>query len=553
MKQPLVRGNDWRTLEVPALGGWAPTKTISVVMPAWNPTKLEPVLAALAAQTYPAHLVEVVVVDDGNPDPVVLPPIRPERTRVLRVEEGWGRANAIQTGVEDTDGEIVMWLDDDMLVFAEHLEAHARWHHVIDHAVVLGTKRFVDPDVGWTPEQVRDRVADGSVATLHDWESSIPHTWVEDLWAETDDLTTAGWGGFRGVVGATVSMTRAMADASGGLDRSLRLGEDTEFGFRLAQAGAVLLPDHEARAWHLGYTHAMEQAVLVNRYNHPAFADLAPTLRTRRNRHGRTYQVPYVEVVVPADADPFDGEAVTQCVDAVLDSDMLDVSVTLVGAWSALGEQRVSPLQDPQRDLAIVHRWFREEPRVRLVESGDPELAAPSRAVYRMTLHDVTLAPAVPAVRAWTYDMERTRLGLRRFLDADGAEVARIERTGAYGRAAWHGATGAAADALVAEAFGAHEVPALEVGWLPVAEREVPRFRNQDLRVTDPAKSWKRAMREIAAGRAKVDRAPKRAGAQGAAQPPAPDTSAATQDVRPDAAPPVRRTLGLGRRARRDA
>lgn len=348
-----------------------------------------------------------------------------------------------------------------------------------------------------------------------------------------------------------------MATVSGGLDRSLRLGEDTEFGFRLAQAGAVLLPDHEAKAWHLGFTHAMEHAVLVNRYNHADFANLVPTLRSRRKRHGRIFRVPYVEVVVPADGDPFDGEAVTRCVDAVLDSDMLDVSVTLVGEWSTLGEQRVSPLQDPQRDLAIVHRWFREEPRVRLVERGDPTLVAPSRAVYRMTLHDVALAPAVPAIRAWTYDMERTRLGLRRFLDADGTEVARIERTGAYGRAAWHSATGADADALVAEAFGVHEVPALDVGWLPLAEREVPRYRNQDLRVTDPAKSWKRAMREIAAGRAQIDRSTKSRDPQqtdGAPLPPttAPESLAATRGVRPEAAPPVRRTLGLGRRKRRD-
>lgn len=545
MNQPLVRGNDWRALEVPAIGTWSPTKTVSVVMPAWRPAKLEPVLAALAAQTYPAHLVEVVVVDDGNPEPVVLPEVRPERTRVLRVEEGWGRANAIQTGVEASEGEVVVWLDDDMLVFAEHLEAHARWHHVIDHAVVLGTKRFVDPEVGLTGEQVRDRVADGSIAALHDWESSIPHTWVEELWAETDDLTTGGWASFRGVVGATVSMTRAMATAAGGLDRSLRLGEDTEFGFRLAQAGAVLLPDHEAKAWHLGFTHAMEHSVLVNRYNHPAFAELAPNLRSRRNRHGRTYTVPYVEVVVRAEGDL---EQVTQCVDAVLDSDMLDVAVTLVGPWSTLGEHRVSPLHDPDRDLAITHRWFRAEPRVRLVETGDPVLEQPARATFRLVLHDAALAPVVPAVRAWAHDMERTRLGLRRFLDADGREVARMERVAAYGRAAWHGATGEAADALVAEAFGASEVLALEVGWVPTAEREVPRFHNQDLRPHDPVKSWRRAMREVAAGRPTVDRPTRRVRVETRT----PEAPAATEGVRPASPPPGRRRLGLGRRRRED-
>ncbi|MBE7324613.1 glycosyltransferase family 2 protein [Nocardioides sp. Y6] len=549
MRQPLVRGNDWRSLSVAALGGWTPTKTVSVVMPAWNPTKLAPVLAALAGQTYPSELVEVLVVDDGNPAPVELPELRPERTRVVRVEEGWGRANAIQTGVEASDGEIIVWLDDDMLVFGHHLEAHARWHHVIDHAVVLGTKRFVDPEVPLTPAEVRDRVVDGSIATLHDWETSVPHGWVEELWAETDDLTTGGWGSFRSVVGATVSMSRAMAEAAGGLQRRLRLGEDTEFGFRLAQAGAVLLPDHEARAWHLGFTHAMEHSALVNRYNHADFADHVPSLRSRRNRYGRSYRVPYVEVVVRADGDA-EGqlESVTQCVDALLDSDMLDLRVLLVGRWSSLDDRRVSPLHDPARELGVTHRWFREEPRVDLVEPDDPRLAAPARAVYRLTLHASDLAPAVPAVRAWAYDMERTRLGLRRFLSADGREVARMERVAAYGRAAWHGARGAEADALVAEAFGAHDVAALEAGWQPLEEREVPRFRNQDLRQMDRAESWARAQREIAAGRAKVQRGPLRPATprpQGTAE-------AATQGVRASSSPRTRLGLGLGRRSRGD-
>lgn len=545
MTQPLVRGNDWRTLEVAPIGGWTPTQSISVVMPAWNPTQLGPVLAALAGQSYPEELVEVVVVDDGNPTPVELPGIRPARTRVVRVEEGWGRANAIQTGVEATDGEIVMWLDDDMLVFGHHLEAHARWHHVIDHAVVLGTKRFVDPEVGLSPDEVRARVADGSIATLHDWDSAVPHGWVEELWAETDDLATGGFGGFRGVVGATVSMSRAMARATGGLNRRMRLGEDTEFGFRLAQAGAVLLPEHEAKAWHLGLTHAMEHSALVNRYNHADFADFAPSLRSRRNRHGRTYRVPYVELVVRAEGDL---PAVAQCVDAVLDSDMLDLRVTLVGDWSSLTDERVAPLRDPDRDLGILRRWFREEPRVDLVELDDARLDEPARAVYRLVLHDVRLAPAVPAVRAWAYDMERTRLGLRRFLDADGREVARMERVGAYGRAAWHGATGAEADAVVAEAFGAHDVAALEAGWQPLEEREVPRFRNQDLKAMDPDESWQRARREIAAGRAKVQRGPLRP----AGPRPQGSSEATTQGVRASSAPRTRLGLGLGRRSRSD-
>ena len=41
------------------------------MIPTWSADATLPfVLAGLAAQTYPAHLLEVVVVDDGNPEPV---------------------------------------------------------------------------------------------------------------------------------------------------------------------------------------------------------------------------------------------------------------------------------------------------------------------------------------------------------------------------------------------------------------------------------------------------------------------------------------------------
>ncbi len=43
---------------------------------------------------------------------------------------------------------MVHWLDADMLPYADHVEAQMRWHHAIDHAVVLGHKMFVDPPLG---------------------------------------------------------------------------------------------------------------------------------------------------------------------------------------------------------------------------------------------------------------------------------------------------------------------------------------------------------------------------------------------------------------------
>ena len=68
---PVVRRNEWGSLSVPELGAWTPTRTVSVLIPAWQAGATLPfVLAGLSAQTYPAHLLEVVGVVDGNSPPL---------------------------------------------------------------------------------------------------------------------------------------------------------------------------------------------------------------------------------------------------------------------------------------------------------------------------------------------------------------------------------------------------------------------------------------------------------------------------------------------------
>ena len=504
--QPVVRHNDWRGLPVPALGAWTPTLTVSVLIPAWNPVALPTVLAGLAAQTYPSELLEVVVVDDGNEPPVELPTVRPERTRLVRVTEGWGRANALQTGLEASTGEVVLWLDADMLVFAEHVEAHARWHHVIDHAVVLGTKRFVDPGLDATPDEVRTHVADGRIAQLHDWATAQPHTWLENNWARTDDLATAGFDAFRSFAGATVSMTRTLHRDAGDLEVSLRLGEDTWFAHRLAEAGAVFLPDHAARAWHLGTPQVVDSAAAATRYNRATFTEELPLARGLRNRRGRVHRVPLLEVVLAVETGD-DADAVQHCVDAVLDSDLPDVRVVLTGLWGDLTDTRVSPLGDPLRDVGILHRLYRTEPRVELVAPDAEVLIMRCRSPFRLVLADADLVPHPATLRLLVADMERTGAGLKTYVAA-GRTVARLERTAAYARADRHQVSDTdARDAFVAETFGAYTHPAEEAGWTVAEERPVRKFSRVSTTAMDPAESWELVREGLAK---KSQSAPKR-------------------------------------------
>ncbi|MEE2048007.1 glycosyltransferase family A protein, partial [Nocardiopsis tropica] len=140
-----VRRNDHPAPEPPGPGGWEPELDAVVVVRACGGRgRLGPTLASLAAQTYPARLTEVVVVDDGSDPPLRLPEVRPANTRIVPARPGgWGRGHAVNTGAAATDADVVLFLDADMIAFRDHVEAQMRWHHLADHLVVTGHLRCV--------------------------------------------------------------------------------------------------------------------------------------------------------------------------------------------------------------------------------------------------------------------------------------------------------------------------------------------------------------------------------------------------------------------------
>ena len=113
-----------------------------------------------------------------------------------------------------------------------------------------------------------------------------------------------------------MALRREMYDAAGGPDPQLRFGNDTEFGYRLAQAGAVFVPEPLARSWHLGPTHVMRAQDEIARYRLAFLADLVPFPRHWRKVGGTAWTVPLVEVAVAVrgrTAGARAGECATRC------------------------------------------------------------------------------------------------------------------------------------------------------------------------------------------------------------------------------------------------
>lgn len=431
-------GNDWGVLDPPAPAGWQPTIPVSVIIPAYQcADTLALTLAALSAQSYPSELLEVVVVDDGSEPKLELPEVVPEHCRVVRAGDystGWGRANALHVGATVAEGTVLHWLDADLIPFPEHVAAQVRWHHAAPDVVTLGYKRFVPHGLPAVSEVVR-RAEAGTLAELFPPGATEPHDYVEELIEATDQLRAADHLAFRAHVGATAALRRDLYEAVGGLDTSLRLGEDSEFGYRLAQAGALFVPEPQARSWHLGPSHAMRLGQRLRRHNRPYLADRMALPRWLRGSARRSWAVPLVSAVVTVERAP--AEQVQACVDRLLASDEYDLRVHLVGDWPGLADHRRRLLDDPQLDLRLVAAAYRSEPRVNLVAAA-PQTVFPSPYLLRVP---VTTGVAPDTVRRLVTEADTWRVGLVRLLPAGtgggpSPQPVELWRTAAVSRAA---------------------------------------------------------------------------------------------------------------------
>ena len=491
--QPRIRRNEWGSLVVPEIGAWEPTLSVSVVIAAYDAQRLlGVVLAGLAAQSYPDHLLEVIVVDDG-PGILALPDLRPERTRLIRVTDGWGRANASHQGALVAEGDVLHWLDADMLAERTEVEAQLRWHHLIDHAAVLGDKWFVDPApaLARTPAEVRAAVEADEVGSWWGHDERTPHTWVEEVYGRTDDLREAGWSALRTHTGACASVRRDTYLAAGGMDTTMRLGEDISLGARLGEVGCVFVPDREAQSWHLGPTHVMERREQVNAYNDPFFANASPVLRPKRFP-GRTYDVPYLDVVL--DVREHEVADVVATVGAVLASTLHDLRVTLLGDFAALSDERTAVLDDPSLPTRMVHQSYVGDPRVRLLDAL-PEGRADTP--FRLTLPGVTFAPRRAALEELLLHLEHTHDGLR-LIDLRDGTVARLERTAAVERAARVAHPDDDLDALLDEVAGAARIAGRDAGFGPSAKVAPTFYPRTGGRALSSEEAWTRIDEQLA-------------------------------------------------------
>lgn len=185
------------------------TPSVAVVVATYDrPDLLADLVASLITQDLPE--LEIVVVDDGSPQPVDARLSSDDgggpTVRVVRLEHNGGQARARNVGWRSTDAEIVLFTDDDCRA------ASNEWARHLTAAMVDGEADVVQ---GHTREDRRDP------EPLGPWDRT---------------LRIRRWSGR--FEACNIGYRRSVLEAADGFDESFRAGEDTDLGLRATAAGA---------------------------------------------------------------------------------------------------------------------------------------------------------------------------------------------------------------------------------------------------------------------------------------------------------------------------
>ena len=226
---------------------------------------------------------EVIVVDDGSRDatPAILDDAA-ARAPIERVTHATarGRSAARNAGAARASGEILMFLDGDVLLGPDSIDKHIAIHRTQPTCIGRGeqyhlrcTRLFKDPRSGVAMPGQEQRVARMSTAELA--QNLVTEAQVRDDFAAIVRRAEVGiypgsaprllaeveLAGLRAnpdspiawvaACSNNLSVPRALFDEVGGFDPALSINEHRELAFRLVQHGAAMHVAEGARSYHL--------------------------------------------------------------------------------------------------------------------------------------------------------------------------------------------------------------------------------------------------------------------------------------------------------------
>lgn len=329
-----IPGNDWTRFNNPGYTSeFMPTRSVSVIIPVYNgQQQLNNTLTLLSYQDYPKALTEIVIADDGSSPAAKVPAIDnlPPTKVVAQEDLGFRLAAARNLGAAAATGDILIFLDCDMLPDPQWISRHACWHHGTDIAVTPGSRRHINTeDVGDFLGKVKAHP--GTPFTDTDWLSNTrAPRWIEEYYAMTRDLRDECTEIIYVVCGGNMGVSRELFEQVGGFSEAFSGwgGEDAELTYRLYSQGAVIVPNTDALCVHQGMdgvAGADGDESLEFAHQKVLLQDLIPVPPFRRHDSKTISTRPTLSVTVLASYEP--AAQIIECVESILSTPLADLVI----------------------------------------------------------------------------------------------------------------------------------------------------------------------------------------------------------------------------------
>jgi GT2 family glycosyltransferase len=207
--------------------------SISIIIPTYNRlNRLKHVIASLEKQAYQLDDVEVIIISDGSTDgtDAYLNTIETPLRLIKVTQPNKGVAAARNRGIEYASGDIVLFLDDDVVPTPQLLAEHLRIHQSSNGEVVVLGPMLTPPDFQMAP-WVR-------------WEQAMLEKQYSSMLTERWQPTA------RQFYTGNTSLARRHIIAAGKFDETFRRAEDVELAYRLAERGLRFLFNPQAIGYH---------------------------------------------------------------------------------------------------------------------------------------------------------------------------------------------------------------------------------------------------------------------------------------------------------------
>jgi chondroitin synthase len=390
LKLPPLKGvaNDYTFIEE-ARDQWikdhgkAYTLGASIIIPVYNRSiEVDFVLAGLVHQTYPKHLMEIVIADDGSQEDISLVYKKYEQHFTIKYcrqdDLGYRLAEARNMGVRHASHDSIIILDSDAIPNEELVEKYMQFFHVNRNIAMFGLRHYVsvahlnpdhyarDKSLIHTAPKIRSEntfTAIGGDGYSADWREE--HI-AKSNHAKDEKLP------YRFLVGANCAFAREVFDRVGGYCEAFRDWgfEDQEFGYRLLREGAYFIAVQNNYVYHqepLAGKNDTDRK-LGAAVTKPLFVEKCPFIHRKNETKKFGFENPLVSIYVPL----YNRERyILECIQSALEQSVKDLEVVVCDDGST------------DKSNELVQKYFGKHKRVRLITQHNGGIGAASNTAVR--------------------------------------------------------------------------------------------------------------------------------------------------------------------------